>query len=118
MLPRRRRRPSAANPYGERTDRPYDPPMLLALDIGNTNLTLGLVDGGVIRSVRRAGTGRASTPDELELVLEGLLGLDAVSLGDLDGIALGSVVPGQSALVETVTTRRGIRLLVASAGTV
>src|SRR4051812_24806078 len=32
--------------------RTYDRGMLLALDIGNTNLTLGLVDGGEIRHVR------------------------------------------------------------------
>jgi type III pantothenate kinase len=101
-----------------RIARTYDPPMLLALDIGNTNLTLGLVDGGELRSVRRAATGRSTTADELELLLEGLLGLDQVALADLDGISLGSVVPAQSSLVEAVTRRRGIRLLVASAGTV
>ena len=98
--------------------RTYDPGMLLALDIGNTNLTLGLVDGGEIRAVRRAATGRATTADELELLLEGLLGLDQVALADLDGISLGSVVPVQSAMVDAVARRRGIRLLVASAGTV
>jgi type III pantothenate kinase len=76
------------------------------------------VDAGEIRSVRRAATDRSSTADELELLLEGLLGLDATRLADLDGICLGSVVPALSALVETVARRRGIRLLVASAGTV
>ncbi len=92
--------------------------MLLALDIGNTNLTLGLVDGGEIRSVRRAATGRATTADELELLLDGLLGLDGASLASLDGIVLGSVVPAQSALVEAVARRRDVRLLVAGPGTV
>jgi len=92
--------------------------MLLALDIGNTNLTLGLVDRGEIRQVRRATTGRATTADELELLLEGLLGLDDLTLDHVDGICLGSVVPVQSALVEAVAGRRGIRLLVAGVGTV
>jgi type III pantothenate kinase len=92
--------------------------MLLALDIGNTNLTLGLVDGGEIRHVRRAATGRATTTDELELLLEGLMQLDGLSFDALDGISLASVVPAQSSLVEAVAGRRGIRLLVAAVGTV
>jgi type III pantothenate kinase len=92
--------------------------MLLVLDIGNTNLTLGQVEGGELRHVRRAATGRATTGDELELLLEGLLGLDGASLAGLDGISLGSVVPAQSALVEDVARRHRTRLLVASAGTV
>jgi type III pantothenate kinase len=92
--------------------------MLLVLDIGNTNLTLGIVNGGAVRHVRRAATGRATTADELELLLEGLLALDGLGLQDLDGVALASVVPAQSSLVEAVTTRRTIRLLVASPGTV
>src|SRR5262245_44365248 len=101
-----------------RTARTYDPRMLLVVDIGNTNLTIGLVNGGEIRHVRRAATGRATTADELELLLQGLLALDGLGLGDLDGVALASVVPAQSQLVEAVPSRRGIRLLVASAGTV
>src|SRR3954468_16925215 len=92
--------------------------MLLALDIGNTNLTLGLVDRGEIRQVRRAATGRATTADELELLLAGLLGLDDLTLDRLDGTWSPSLVPAQSALVEAFAGRRGIRLLVASAGTV
>jgi type III pantothenate kinase len=101
-----------------RTGRTYDPVMLLVLDIGNTNLTLGLVDGGELRHVRRAATKRATTTDELELLLEGLLGLDGRSLDSIEGMSLASVVPAQSELFEAVARRRGIRLLVASAGTV
>ena len=54
--------------------------MLLAVDIGNTNVTLGLVAGGALVATRRAGTPRGSTADELELLLAGLLGLDGRSL--------------------------------------
>ena len=55
--------------------------MLLAVDIGNTNVTLGAVPGRRARS-RRAGRRRdpRATADELELLLDGLLRLDGVDL--------------------------------------
>jgi type III pantothenate kinase len=92
--------------------------MLLVLDIGNTNLTLGLVAGGNLRGIRRAATHRATTVDELELLLDGLLRLDGRGLADIDAASLASVVPQQSALVEGVMTKRGIPLLVAASGIV
>ena len=73
--------------------------MLLAVDVGNTNLTLGLVEGGAVTATRRAGTPRGATPDELELLLDGLLGLDGRSLDDVASIALASVVPAVTAAV-------------------
>jgi type III pantothenate kinase len=92
--------------------------MLLAIDIGNTNITLGLVDGGSIVGTRRAGTHRATTVDELELLLDGLLALDDRSLDGASAAVLVSVVPSQTALVEAVANRRGIPILVAAPGTI
>ena len=92
--------------------------MLLAIDIGNTNVTLGLVDGGAISAVRRAATHRATTPDELELQLLGLLGLDGHTIDAVTAMALVSVVPAQTAMWETVAGRRGIPFLVAGPGTI
>jgi type III pantothenate kinase len=92
--------------------------MLLAVDIGNTNVTLGLVEGGAVVATRRAGTPGDATADELELLLAGLLGLDGRSLDDVTGIALASVVPALTAMVERVGARHGIGVLVATAGTV
>jgi type III pantothenate kinase len=112
-------------PHPERRDDPLspDPPrmigaMLLALDIGNTNITLGLFRAGALLGTRRAGTNPQATPDELELLLGGLLQLDALALADVDAIALASVVPALTATVEAIAKRRGRRLVVASAGSV
>jgi type III pantothenate kinase len=96
----------------------YHPSMLLAVDIGNTNITLGLVTAGTLMSTRRAATQRAATSDELELLLDGLLGLDGRSLDTVSDIAIASVVPALTAQVEGVAARRGIGILVAAAGTV
>ena len=66
---------------------------LLALDIGNTNLTLGLFgDAGLIGSWR-ATTRAGATPDEAAAMVEGLLALDRHTLGELDAVAIASVVP-------------------------
>ncbi len=92
--------------------------MLLAVDIGNTNVTLGLVEDGALVATRRAGTPAGATADELELLISGLLGLDGRSLGDVTGIVVASVVPAQTAMVERVASRRGIGILVATAATV
>ena len=92
--------------------------MLLAIDIGNTNVTLGLVEGGALIATRRAGTPRTTTTDEMELLLVGLVGLDGRSLGAVTAVAVASVVPALTTMAERVAARRGIGVLVATAGTV
>ncbi len=92
--------------------------MLLAVDIGNTNVTLALVKGGRIVATRRAGTHRAATADEVEVQLTGLLALDLSTLDAIDAIALASVVPSLADALEAVAARRGIPILVAAAGSV
>jgi type III pantothenate kinase len=92
--------------------------MLLAIDVGNTNVTLGLLDRGSIVATRRAGTHRATTVDELELLLDGLLRLDDQSLDRVRAAVLCSVVPSLAQMLETVADRRGLPVLVAAAGTI
>jgi type III pantothenate kinase len=92
--------------------------MLLALDIGNTNVTAGLVRDGRLGPSRRASTHARLSADEIEIALGGLLGLDGATLGEVEAIALASVVPALSEAVEAVARRRGCPLVVASAGTV
>ena len=92
--------------------------MLLAVDIGNTNITIGLFRNGSLASTRRAGTDARTTPDELEHLLAGLLELDDASFADVSAIVVASVVPSVTAALETVATRRERSLVVASAGTV
>jgi len=92
--------------------------MLLTLDIGNTNMTIGLFRAGAMLATRRAATNARATADELELLLDGLLRLDGIAVTDLDAIALASVVPALSGAIETIAERRDRPLLIAGAGTV
>lgn len=92
--------------------------MLLALDIGNTNLSLGLVAGGEVHGVRRAATPSSSTSDELVMLLDGLLGLDGHRLADVTEMVVASVVPAVTTALAALADGRGLSLVVADASTV
>lgn len=92
--------------------------MLLALDVGNSNMTTGLFRAGALLATRRAATVPRATPDEIELVLAGLLSLDDVGLADLDSIVVASVVPTTTEAIEVIAERHDRPLLIATAGTV
>lgn len=67
--------------------------MLLAIDVGNTNIVLGVFSGTTLMRSWRLQTVRERTLDELGLLVDGLFAHDGVKHGDISGIVLGSVVP-------------------------
>ena len=67
--------------------------MLLTIDIGNTNLTLGLYDGNTLVAHWRLATDHARMPDEYGLQFQGLLQNVDHSIKELTGVCLASVVP-------------------------
>jgi type III pantothenate kinase len=67
--------------------------MLLCIDIGNTNITLGLYEGAVLGPRWRLSTEHERMPDEFGLQITGLLALAGKSPADIRGIAMASVVP-------------------------
>jgi type III pantothenate kinase len=64
------------------------PPMLLVIDIGNTNLTLGLYNGNELGAHWRLATDHARMPDEYGLQFQGLLQNAKVTAKQLTGICL------------------------------
>ncbi|HEY3825312.1 MAG TPA: type III pantothenate kinase [Bryobacteraceae bacterium] len=99
--------------------------MLLALDVGNTNITVGIFQNGVLADHRRLRTVREQTSDEWGILLSNLLGFAGLDPKALDGIIISSVVPPlNSALAEmaqryfntqaafvTAETDTGLRIL-------
>ncbi len=67
--------------------------MLLVIDIGNTNLTIGLYEGATLGWHWRLATDHARMPDEYGLQFLGLLQHAGHTTQDLTGIAISSVVP-------------------------
>jgi type III pantothenate kinase len=79
---------------------------LLAADIGNTNVSIGLFEDGQLARSWRAITRAGATPDEVAAMLTGLLGLDGHRLDELDAVAIASVVPPLSETWERLVTER------------
>jgi type III pantothenate kinase len=67
--------------------------MLLAIDVGNTNIVLGVFDGATLTHSWRLHTSRERTLDELGLLVDGLFSYGGVLRSQIHGIVLGSVVP-------------------------
>jgi type III pantothenate kinase len=67
--------------------------MILAVDVGNTNLVFALVDGGEIRARWRIATDPRRTADQYSVWLHQLLELEGFSRDDVEGVIIGTVVP-------------------------
>ncbi|MFH1214886.1 MAG: type III pantothenate kinase [Pseudomonadota bacterium] len=67
--------------------------MLLAVDVGNTHMVLGLFQGEKLRCDWRIQTSRSTTTDELAARLHGLFQLRNHSFEEVTGVIIGSVVP-------------------------
>jgi type III pantothenate kinase len=67
--------------------------MLLAIDIGNTNIVLGVFDGDRLIQSWRLSTNRQRTADELGIWICQLFEHRRLDIGSIDGMVLASVVP-------------------------
>ncbi|WP_080801620.1 type III pantothenate kinase [Arabiibacter massiliensis] len=67
--------------------------MLLAIDVGNTQTVVGVYQGESLLHRWRVATNKKHTSDELRVKLVPLLSSEGIAVGDLDGVALASVVP-------------------------
>ena len=99
--------------------------MLLALDAGNTNVTVGIFRDGVLLDHRRLRTVREQTSDEWGILLMSLLRYASLDPGQVQGIIVSSVVPplnsalaemarryfGMDAMFVTSQTDTGLKIL-------
>jgi len=67
--------------------------MLLALDAGNSNVTIGAFDGNRLAGRWRLRTVLAQTSDEWGILLRNLFSLSGLDLSRVKGIIVSSVVP-------------------------
>ncbi len=79
--------------------------MLLAIDIGNTNVTLGVYAGSDLQGTWRMSTDTARLSDEYAAVIMSLLQLQGISKSDIDSAVYASVVPSLSSIFEDVCRR-------------
>ena len=91
--------------------------MLLALDVGNTNIVIGFLDASGIRNIARLETDRDKPAHEYAISLRQVIEFSGIAPEDVDGALLSSVVPPiNGALVAAVRMITGIRPLVVGPG--
>ncbi len=79
--------------------------MLLALDVGNTNVTVGIFDGQRLADHRRLRTVREQTSDEWGILLTNLFALGNVPIDRVEGVIIASVVPPLNASLAHMSER-------------
>ena len=67
--------------------------MLLAIDIGNTNIVIGCVEGEKILHELRLATDLVKTSDQYWMDLKGVLALYDLRAEEIEGVIISSVVP-------------------------
>ena len=67
--------------------------MTLAIDVGNTNIVVGCIDGGEIQLVFRLSANIAKTADEYAATIDDILKFHGVERKGIDGAVISSVVP-------------------------
>jgi type III pantothenate kinase len=69
--------------------------VLLAIDVGNTQTHLGMFRGAELAEHFRFATSRTTTSDELAIRIAALLRLRGMTMDEVDGAVVASVVPQQ-----------------------
>jgi len=92
--------------------------MLLAIDVGNTNVTIGVFREEELEATWRLATDTRKLPDEYALLIMSLLPLKGVDPQDVHSIAICSVVPPLTHVFEELSNNYfGFPPLVVGAGT-
>ena len=78
--------------------------MLLTIDIGNTNVTMGVFRDEELVATWRLATDTHKLPDEYALLIRSLLPLKGVDPQDIQSIALCSVVPPLTQVFEELSS--------------
>ena len=91
--------------------------MLLAIDAGNTNVVVALVEGDEIKARWRIATDPRRTADEYAVWLHQLLELEGYGRGDVDQVIIGTVVPRALHNLEVLSSKYfGVKPLIAGQG--
>ena len=91
--------------------------MVLAVDIGNTNIVIGVFQNENLKFIARVETNKSMTTDEYSVKLKGILELYNVDIKSVDGAIVSSVVPPLTkALMDSVKRLIGKTPLIVGPG--
>lgn len=91
--------------------------MVLAVDIGNTNIVFGVFDGGRITCHWRIGTDKSKTSDEYGILFRELMKLRDIDPDSIRGAVISCVVPTiQSTVTNAIQTYFNVNPVVVGPG--
>lgn len=91
--------------------------MLFVIDIGNTNIVLGVYRGDELVKSWRVGTKKGRTDDEYGILIKELLVSGGIDAEEIDAIIMSSVVPPlESTIVEMAEKYFNIKPLIVGPG--
>ena len=91
--------------------------MILAIDVGNTNIVLGAIQDGKQVFSARLASDRSKTFDQYALDIQGILTMHKIALEQIEGGILSSVVPYlQTVIPQAVKLLTGVELMVVGPG--
>ncbi|MDR0220373.1 MAG: type III pantothenate kinase [Lachnospiraceae bacterium] len=92
--------------------------MLLAIDVGNTNIKCGVYEGERLLTTFRLTTRLSRTSDEYGMVLTDLLTINSIDKVDITGVIVTSVVPSiMHSLTGAISRYIGLDPLIVGPGT-
>jgi type III pantothenate kinase len=79
--------------------------MLLAIDVGNTNIVIGVFNGNALTTTWRLLTLRERTADEIGLMVAGLFANEGIDRLGVTGAVMSSVVPPLTPIMRGMSIR-------------
>ncbi|MBI5547272.1 MAG: type III pantothenate kinase [Deltaproteobacteria bacterium] len=79
--------------------------MLLAVDVGNTNITLGVYEGRTLKDHWRVETSSRKTADEYGILITQMFARAGIDSKSIDAVAVSSVVPPMQYTVRSMSRR-------------
>ncbi|MBQ6569985.1 MAG: type III pantothenate kinase [Clostridia bacterium] len=91
--------------------------MLLAIDIGNTNITIGGFEEQVLKFTSRLATDHKRMEDQYAIEIRDILDINGVHISDITGSVISSVAPGVTGYLDgAVKKLTGIKSLIVGPG--
>jgi type III pantothenate kinase len=91
--------------------------MIFVIDVGNTNVVLGVIDGKKLVADWRLSTGTFRTADEYGMIVKNLFDSKGLDFKTIDGIIISSVVPNvMNSLEYMIKKYFGIQPLIVGPG--
>ena len=78
--------------------------MLLAIDIGNTNITLGAFENDILRFTARLATVKGTTSDQYAVEIKNILELHGLKHTNIEDCIISSVVPSVGSAVSNAVS--------------